>query len=153
MEIIEVKSNPDYEIARGLFLEYAREIEIDLSFQDFDVEIGQLSEQYGCPDGVILLIEYEGGIAGCIGLRKFRNGEGEIKRLFIRERFRGMGLGKILVSEILNKARRLNYRCLKLDTLPNMIPAIELYKSFGFVETKPYRYNPIEGAVFMELKL
>jgi putative acetyltransferase len=42
---------------------------------------------------------------------------------------------------------------MKLDTISSMVEAITLYRMLGFVETEPYRYNPMEDAVYLELRL
>ena len=151
--IIEADSESDFRTVRNLFLEYAHWLGVDLSFQDFSEELKTLDVQYKHPLGAVLILKYGEVAVGCIGLRKFSQGIGEIKRLFIRGEFRGRGWGKMLVRGILEIARELKYKCLKLDTLADMIPAIELYKSFGFRIVEPYRYNPHQDAVFMELKL
>jgi len=80
-------------------------------------------------------------------------GIGEIKRLYVQPEFRGLGLGRELMHEILEEARRRSYTRLRLDTVPLMDTAITLYRRLGFVEIPPYRPNPIPGALYFELAL
>jgi ribosomal protein S18 acetylase RimI-like enzyme len=54
---------------------------------------------------------------------------------------------------IIDEARKIGYHKMRLDTLPSMREAIELYESLGFKPIEPYYPNPVPGAVFMELKL
>ncbi len=153
LEIIIAKSREEFASARSLFLKYANEIGIDLSFQNFQDEIDNLSAQYSLPDGLILLLKNKKNIIGCVGLRKFNARIGEIKRLYIEDDYRGKGLSRILMNDILNRAKQMKYKCLRLDTLAPMKEADNLYKSLGFKKIHPYRYNPEKGAKYFELKL
>jgi len=76
-----------------------------------------------------------------------------MKRLYVRPRFRGRGIGNDLYRRIIATGLDQGYRSMRLDTLTSMPAALELYHSLGFRKIEPYRYNPIEGAVFMELRL
>jgi ribosomal protein S18 acetylase RimI-like enzyme len=76
-----------------------------------------------------------------------------MKRLYIKEQFRGLGLGRALAEAVIKEAQKIGYNYMRLDTVPSMEVARALYSSLGFKQTRPYRYNPIEGAVFMELRL
>jgi ribosomal protein S18 acetylase RimI-like enzyme len=78
---------------------------------------------------------------------------GELKRVYVQPGMRGIGLGRRLTGRIIGHARAAGYRALRLDTLPSMQPAIAMYESMGFRRIGPYRENPVQGAVFMELDL
>jgi ribosomal protein S18 acetylase RimI-like enzyme len=151
--IISVDSKEDLKIVRELFEEYARSLGFDLHFQEFNKELADLPGDYAPPDGCILLAKANDQIAGCVALRKMDNNICEMKRLYVRKAFRGKGIGKKLSVAIIEKAREMGYKSMRLDTVPFMKEAIALYQSLGFKEIEPYRYNPIEGATFMELKI
>jgi len=56
-----------------------------------------------------------------------------------------------LAEAVIDEARRMGYRKMRLDTVPSMTQAVALYRKLGFKEIQPYRFNPIRGALFMEL--
>ena len=152
-EFLHVTEGEMIEVIRKLFLEYARSLEIDLDFQDFETELKTLPGKYQPPDGALILALVEGKEAGCIALRKISKDICEMKRLYVRDEYRGLGLGKKLVGMIIDEAVKKNYQYMRLDTLPTMKSAQSLYLSFGFYDIESYVYNPIQGTRFMELKL
>lgn len=133
--------------------EYEAEIEVDLCFQGFEEELKTLEHVYGPPGGVLFLLREGERIAGCVALRDLGDGVCEMKRLFLRPGFRGEGRGKRCAERIVQTAREMGYAAMRLDTLPAMRAAIALYRSMGFTEIAQYTENPLEGALFMELRL
>jgi ribosomal protein S18 acetylase RimI-like enzyme len=92
--------------------------------------------------------------AGCVALKKLEDGVCEMKRLYVRGQYRGTGLGRSLAEEILQEAERLGYHSIRLDTIASrMGKAVALYRSLGFREVPAYCFNPVAGAMFMELQL
>jgi putative acetyltransferase len=143
----------DLPVVRELLLEYADSLGFALDFQDFDREIADLPGAYAPPDGAILLVRVDETVAGCVALRPFANGVCEMKRLYIRPGHRGLGLGRLLATAIVDEARRRDYRAMRLDTTPSMATAQALYTELGFREIAPYRRNPIPGTRYLELDL
>lgn len=141
------------EEVKQLFLEYAQSLKVDLGFQDFATELKSLPGKYGPPDGVLMLALVDGKAAGCIALRKIYEQTCEMKRLYVRDDYKGLGIGKRLITMVIEEASRFNYHYIRLDTLPTMKKAQDLYLSLGFYDIEPYVYNPIKGTRFMELKL
>ncbi|HKN35743.1 MAG TPA: GNAT family N-acetyltransferase [Terriglobales bacterium] len=109
---------------------------------------------YAPPDGRLLLAEYQGEIAGCVAFDRLEGEICEMKRLYLRPKFRGKGLGRALAMAILAEARGIGYSRMRLDTVePVMKDAVAMYRKLGFSEIAPYRPNPIDGAMYMELQL
>jgi GNAT superfamily N-acetyltransferase len=151
---VQVESPAQIAQVRELFLEYANSLGFSLCFQNFDKELAGLPGDYAPPDGRLFLAEYEGQSAGCIALHKLEPGICEMKRLYLRAAFRGKGLGRALAEHLIAEARGIGYRHMRLDTVePVMKGAVVLYRQLGFKEIEPYRSNPIEGAMYMELSL
>ena len=148
------ESPPDMVSIRELFLEYANSLGFSLCFQSFDQELASLPGDYRQPQGRLLLATREGVAAGCVALHPLEDGICEMKRLYVRPQFRGQGLGKLLAQQIIAEARAIGYKQLRLDTVePMMREAVAMYRKMGFREIAPYRRNPIEGALYMELTL
>ena len=153
MIISTVQTNEELEKIRELFLEYAESLGFDLSFQNFDEELANLPGDYAAPKGCLLLARYKDELAGCVAIRPLESSICEMKRLYVKPKFRGLGIGRALAKAVIEQANQIGYTVMRLDTAPSMSAARALYESLGFRKIAPYRYNPIEGAVFMELKL
>lgn len=153
LELKHITCTERLEDVRQLFMEYAESLPTDLSFQNFETELRTLPGKYGPPDGILLLALLNEKPAGCIALRKISDGICEMKRLFVRKEYQGLGLGKQLIAAAIKEAAAHHYGFMRLDTLPTMKKAQELYRAFGFYEIEPYVYNPIAGTRYMELKL
>ncbi len=138
---------------RALFLEYAASLEIDLCFQGFEAELASLPGKYAPPAGALILARVDGAVAGCVALRPLGDGICEMKRLYVRDAFRGLGVGRTLAERIIAEARSRGYRAIRLDTLGRLVAARALYESLGFREIEPYIYNPTPDVQFMELIL
>ncbi len=153
--ILNANTPNQIEQVRNLFLEYRAQLPEDYCFQKFDREISGLPGDYGPPQGKLLLATVVGQPVGCIGLRPFPlDGTCEMKRLFVRPGFRGGKLGRKLVERLLDEAREMGYRSMRLDSYrPTMQAAIELYRKFGFREVGPEPLEPTEGLIYMELPL
>lgn len=146
------RSNIDLETATKLFKKYAESLAVDLSFQSFDAEISGFPGRYAPPSGEVLLArDYQGEPLGCVALRPMSlEGFCEMKRLYVMPQGRGSGVGRALVNAIIDEAERIGYNHMRLDTLPDMIGAISLYRKAGFVETAAYYETPLAGTAFME---
>lgn len=151
--LIRPAEEPDLELVRTLFREYAASLNTDLCFQNFEAELASLPGKYNPPRGRLLLAFRGMEALGCIALRPLDGGDCEMKRLYVRPAARGEGLGRRLVERICREAREAGYQRIRLDTLPTMTDAIRLYRSMNFEETEPYTYNPIRGALFLALEL
>lgn len=140
----------DFERAKALFREYAASLPFDLGFQNFELELEEIAVQYGKPHGGLILGIDRGTneAVGCVGVRKQEGEIGELKRMYLRDQYRGKGLGKRLLTEALALSKSLGYRKIRLDTVSTMEAAIQLYQSVGFYEIEPYRYNPHDARYF-----
>ncbi len=143
-----------------LFSEYTNMlIEVDSSFkkyldrQNYDEELKHIDKKYGLPYGRLYLAYYDDELAGCIGLRKIDDSFCEMKRLYVRSKFRGKHIGNLLVKKIIKEAKSIGYSSMLLDTFPFLTSAIKLYKSYGFYEISSYNNNPLDSLIYMKLDL
>ncbi len=151
--IIREATTKDVETARRLFREYAAWLGVDLSFQSFDQELADLPQPYARPDGFLLFAESAGTAVGCVATKKLGDGLAEAKRLYVIAEYRGRGIGRQLMEHLLCETRKIGYRAVRLDTLPQMQAARTLYEALGFRRIAAYYHNPIPGTVYMERSL
>ncbi len=139
---------------REIFREYADGLGVDLCFQQFDQELAGLPGDYAAPRGALVLARVDGQVAGCCALRPLDTADyanaAEMKRLYVRPPFRGLGLGRLLAEAVLDAARQCGYACVLLDTLDDMEAARALYEDLGFADIPPYYHNPIAGAHYLK---
>src|SRR6267142_1723623 len=153
LNIVPASTAKDVEEARILFGEYSGLVAEALCFQNFDAELEALPGDYAPPTGVLLIARDGAAAAGCVALRRVDAGTGEMKRMYVRERYRGSGLGRRLALAVIEEAKQRRYARMVLDTLPKLATAIALYRDLGFRETGPYLASPTPGALCFELRL
>lgn len=124
-----------------------------LDIQNYGEEVKHLEVKYGLPDGRLYLAYCGGELAGCIGLRKLDGQNCEMKRLYVRPKFRGRQIGRRLVEKIISDAEKIGYAHILLDTLPFLKSAVRLYQRYGFYEISGYNDSPVETSIFMRLDL
>jgi putative acetyltransferase len=151
--IREAQTAADIEQARELFVEYQSTLGVDLCFQGFTEELAALPGYYSRPSGRLLLAEEGTRVLGVVALRPVSRADCEMKRLYVRPSGRGLGLGRLLTTTLIDEARLAGYQRMLLDTLPSMAQAQSLYRAMGFIEIGPYYNNPVAGTLYMALSL
>jgi ribosomal protein S18 acetylase RimI-like enzyme len=138
---------------KELLCEYIKWLDQDLSYQNIDDELSNFPEKYKEPFGAFIIAKIDENIIGCVGLKKLDDKICEMKRLYVRDSFKGKGIGKLLTEKIIEEARKKNYNKIRLDTFKKMEAALGIYYKIGFQKIAPYYHNPNEGAVFLEKTL
>ncbi len=157
IQLITPTSTAELKATEQIFREYATDLGIDLCFQDFDAELADLPGDYAPPRGALMLAWVNDALAGCCALRPLDASDyvnaAEMKRLYVRPIFRGLGLGRQLAEAILEAARLIGYGSVLLDTLDDMEIARAMYADLGFKQIPPYYHNPLAGAHYLKVDL
>lgn len=154
LQISHIRNDEEIDTIRELFREYENKMGLDLCFQGFEAELASLPGNYAEPEGRLFLAVSDDRVAGCVALKKVDPETCEMKRLYVREEFRGQRIGVALIEHLIVDARHIGYKRLRLDTFPPiMSKAVELYRSYGFREIPPYTIDPHPELLFMELAL
>jgi ribosomal protein S18 acetylase RimI-like enzyme len=154
----------DTEVARALLTNYGQYLAASPSgsagvcIAGYETELRGLPGKYLEKEAELLLARVQGEAAGCVAIaeRVLADGTraGEMKRLWIEPRFRGLGVGRGLVVSAINWARSHEYGAVVLDTVNEAMPeASELYRSLGFEEIRRFNDNPVPGLRFYKLML
>ncbi|TDB65151.1 GNAT family N-acetyltransferase [Arundinibacter roseus] len=154
-KILEATEPAHFEAAMELFSEYISSLDFDLSFQNVEQERSLLPTMYGRPTGCFFLVQSGQDFIGCAGVRQIENDQTcELKRMYIKPPFQGIGIGRALMEKAIETAQALGYSTMKLDTIGYKMPrAVKLYERYGFLETQPYNYNPHKGVKFFTRQL
>jgi putative acetyltransferase len=153
VQVVDAQTEEHLVLTRQLFEEYAASLNFELGFQNFAAELENLPGDYAPPRGRLLLAYHQDEVVGCVGLRPFAGDVCEMKRLYVQPAARGRGVGQLLATTVIDAARKIGYRVMRLDTVATMLPAIALYEALGFEPIEPYRYNPLENVRYFELSL
>ena len=138
---------------KELIMEYNQRLGRDLSFQDIDAELDDLSKKYTAPYGELLVALEGENVLGMVAYRKLNDDRCEMKRLFVKPEARGLHLGEQLVKEIISHAAATGYKEMVLDTIEPLKAAIALYKKYGFEECAAYYFNPMDDVIYMRKRL
>ncbi len=134
-----------------MLVENAPDFKKYLGIQGYEKEKADLSVKYGRPSGrLYIVLTFDGEPAGCVALTKLSDEMGELKRLYIRPKFRRNGLGKKLVQLILMDACEIGYSTVVLDTFPFLGSSQILYRNMDFEPIEKYNENPMEEAIFLK---
>jgi GNAT superfamily N-acetyltransferase len=138
---------------------------------EFDVEAmvqSDLSDPYKFypPYGRFYLARYTDQPAGVGCLKRLETGVGEVQRMYVPPIYRGKGIGRAIANRLIDDARWMGYRKLRLESLQFLDAAHSLYRSVGFHVIEPYADNSMESyqpaeqldqyysiTVFMEMDL
>jgi ribosomal protein S18 acetylase RimI-like enzyme len=153
VDFILVKTEKEYKAAAKLFAEYAAWLAVDLGFQHFDEELQNLQQVYNTADGGIILCKSDNEFIASVAIKKISAEIAELKRMYVQPAHQHKSIGQQLLNEAFDLAKKCAYLYIRLDTLSNMLPAINLYKKNGFYSIPAYYHNPIETAVYFEKKL
>jgi putative acetyltransferase len=147
------ESPGDVAMVQQLWREYWESFGLPLDFQGFGEELRRLPGLYGTAGGALLLAVYDDEPAGTIALRRLDAAAGEVKRLYLRPKYRGHGLGRRLLEAVTERAIAIGYERLYADTLPQMLEALSLYQRAGFERIEAYSSTPTPGAIYLKREL
>jgi ribosomal protein S18 acetylase RimI-like enzyme len=165
---IRLASSPaDIAAVVACFKAYTEWLQLDLTFQNYAAELASLPGKYSPPTGALLLAKDASTdqVLGCVAMRPIelsseykttqRRNERrycEMKRLYVYPEARGRNVARLLIREVMERARQEKYDEVLLDTLETMPAALKLYRSEGFVPMEPYYDNQLTGVFFFAKK-
>ena len=136
-----------------LIYEYTEYLNRDLSFQNLDEELADFAKKYTDPNGRLLVCIENNKVVGMVVYHHYDNSCCEMKRLYVKNKYRGQKIGEKLIRELLKLAKNDGYKEMVLDTIKPLQEAIHLYKKLGFQECDAYYYNPMEDVIYMKKEL
>ena len=151
--ISQATSDQDIAQVKQIFLEYLEFIENylgeSLGFQDTEQEFKTFPQAYD----VLYLAKVKGAPAAACGVKPFKPGICELKRLYCRPSGRGHALGLNLTQSAIGFAKEAGYTQMYLDTDRGLTHANKIYEGLGFIDIERYYDNPMGCSRYMALKL
>jgi putative acetyltransferase len=135
MAAIITLERPDSADAVGLITELEAHLE---PLYPRESRHGYSVEKLLAHDVAFFVLRADGTPAGCGGIQLFGSAYGELKRMFVRPRFRGSGFGKLLLEHLADHARARGVGLLRLETGIHQTEAIRLYERMGFQRIPPF---------------
>jgi GNAT superfamily N-acetyltransferase len=147
------------------FSDWARgrsEADYGIKLEEFERESRLLSDLEGLrlPPARLYLAEINDEPVGIGALKPLATDEAEIKRMYVRPSFRGLGVGRAILQQLIDDARTLGVKTVRLESAAFMHEAHALYRSFGFAPSTSYAGREFESiravddiSVFMALDL
>ena len=110
--------------------------------QNMEAERAQLPVKFGPPKGLTLVARHDDRVAGAVAYRDLGDGVCEMKRMYVRDGFQGLGIGRQLCQALIERATAAGFTSMVLDTGFLNTEAMALYTSLGFVPRGAYAENP-----------
>lgn len=120
----------------SLVKEVLEEYGLDLNPEIEDLDITDISKFYYKNNGAFEVIQYGRKIIGTYGIYKIDEETCELRKMYLKKDFQGLGLGNIMLENSLKLAKKLNYKKITLQTNSVLYKAVKLYKKYGFEEFK-----------------
>ena len=136
------------------YRDYLHEIDCyDCGGANIDEELRELGSLYTGKEGCVFLYKEAEEAIGTIALRRMDDGSAEFRRLYVKPRFQGKGIGKALLMAAIEEGKRRGFTTVLLDTFKQKQGPQTLYKKLGFNECPPYTDLPVDKILFMEMDL
>jgi GNAT superfamily N-acetyltransferase len=151
--LVAVSGATEREAARGLILEYLRWIEATiLPAHGLSVDIEAMvrsdledAAKFYPPHGRFYVLRHQGDYVGVGCLKRLSAEAAELQRMYVCPGARGIGAGRLLLNQLVDDARALGHRTLRLESLKALATAHAMYRSAGFIEIEPYADNSMQA--------
>ena len=135
---LRLAENKDCEDIVRLVFDVLKEYDLKPDPASTDADLKDIESSYLNQGGTFLVLEEkDGSIVGAYGLYPMEKHTCELRKMYLHKKYRGRGLGKLLMDDALSKARQLGFEKMVLETASVLKEALALYTSYGFQEYQP----------------
>jgi len=138
---------------RQMLREHREATGVDFNIKGYEQELFDPLARFAKPMGVIAVAYWNNVPCATGALQDHGNGRCELKRIYVRPKFRQRGIARKVSEYLISRAAEIGYRLVFLDTLRRLTAAIRLYQSLGFVEVDSRVDSPTREVVVMERSL